>query len=147
MKKYIYILIAALTAIIIASCGTSKKANETYSNNPYSYDGVGFSSISRDVAIEKAIVNAYSKLGLACSSDVTTTVLDKYKSMQTATNMNERDTYEREIRVYSDVNMSDVVLEISELPKKENPNRFTYAYGVKATVDNSNIMPLASDSK
>ena len=139
MKKYIYILIAVMTAILVSSCGASKKAAESYSNNPYSYDGEGYSNISRDIAIEKAIVNAYSKLGLACDSETITNIKDAYKSNQGSASMTEREIYDREIRIYSDVVMKDVVLDISEIPWRQNKNRYTYAYGVKATVDNSNI--------
>ena len=148
MKKYIYILIAAIAALIVASCGTSKKANEFVTNDPYHQQGEGYSNISGANATIKGMVDNYTIIGLERSADVTTTVKTTYKSTQNnASNASEKETVERETTVYSDVNISDAVNEVSDIPNSKKKNKAVHAKSVKTTVDNSNVVVLGPDSK
>ena len=148
MKKYIYILTAIIAALIVSSCGTSKKANEFVTNDPYHQQGEGYSNISGANATIKGLVDNYTIIGLERSSDVTTTVKTNYKSTQSnASNPSEKETVERETVVYSDVNISDAVNEVTDIPRNKKKSKALHAKSVKTTVDNTNVVVLGSDSK
>ena len=138
MKKFVYILIAAVFAAAVCSCGAASTLTNT--NEVYEGTGEGFAN-ERDFAWNIAYAKACAKIASKYNADVVSDENISYSQDAVGTHGRDGSSASVQIRVHSSGHLYDVVV-VSEKPLSWWQCRrrgYLYGYAVKARIDPVNI--------